>query len=98
MHQLHTIDLRIGRHFRVFATPVPIHRLRKPMEDLTELVEGDGRRSPHLHPGEFVLGTPSSGSPSPDDGWKAGRQELARALGLPHPQHRGFVDAGLAGN
>jgi dCTP deaminase len=95
-----SIDLRIGRHFRVFAnTRYPYIDVRKPMEDLTELVEVTGDEPFILHPGEFVLGTTLERVAIPDDlvGRLEGKSSLGR-LGLLIHSTAGFVDAGFAGN
>lgn len=95
-----SIDLRIGRHFRVFAnTRYPYIDVRKPMEDLTELVEVTGDEPFILHPGEFVLGTTLERVAIPDYlvGRLEGKSSLGR-LGLLIHSTAGFVDAGFAGN
>lgn len=95
-----SIDLRIGRHFRIFAnTRYPYIDVRKPMEDLTELVEVTGEEPFILHPGEFVLGTTLERVAIPDDlvGRLEGKSSLGR-LGLLIHSTAGFVDAGFAGN
>jgi len=95
-----SIDLRIGRHFRIFAnTRYPYIDVRKPMEGLTELVEVTGEDPFILHPGEFVLGTTLERVAIPDDlvGRLEGKSSLGR-LGLLIHSTAGFVDAGFAGN
>jgi dCTP deaminase len=95
-----SIDLRIGRHFRIFAnTRYPFIDVRKPMEGLTELVEVTGEEPFILHPGEFVLGTTLERVAIPDDlvGRLEGKSSLGR-LGLLIHSTAGFVDAGFAGN
>ena len=95
-----SIDLRIGRHFRIFAnTRYPYIDVRKPMEGLTELVEVTGDEPFILHPGEFVLGTTLERVAIPDDlvGRLEGKSSLGR-LGLLIHSTAGFVDAGFAGN
>ncbi|CAN5315499.1 hypothetical protein BH18ACT5_BH18ACT5_15930 [soil metagenome] len=63
-----SIDLHVGRQFRVFAnTRYPYIDVRKPMEDLTELVEAINDEPFILHPGEFVLGTTLEKVEIPDD-------------------------------
>ncbi len=52
-----SVDMRVDRRFRVFHNSRhPYIDVRKPMEDLTELVEVTGDEPFVLHPGEFVLG------------------------------------------
>jgi dCTP deaminase len=95
-----SIDLRIGRHFRVFAnTRYPYIDVKKPMEDLTELVEVVGDEAFILHPGEFVLGTTLERVEIPNDlvGRLEGKSSLGR-LGLLIHSTAGFVDAGFRGN
>jgi len=95
-----SIDLRIGRHFRVFAnTRYPYIDVKQPMEDLTELVEITGDEPFILHPGEFVLGTTMERVAIPDDlvGRLEGKSSLGR-LGLLIHSTAGFVDAGFRGN
>jgi dCTP deaminase len=95
-----SIDLRIGRHFRIFAnTRYPYIDVRKPMEGLTELVEVTGDEPFILHPGEFVLGTTLERVAIPDDlvGRLEGKSSLGR-LGLLIHSTAGFVDAGFSGN
>jgi dCTP deaminase len=53
-----SIDLRVGKEFRVFANHrYPHIDVRQPLENLTELVEASEDEPFILHPGEFVLGT-----------------------------------------
>src|SRR5205085_5223216 len=52
-----SVDVRVDRKFRVFHNArYPYIDVRKPMDDLTELVEIDDEGPFVLHPGEFVLG------------------------------------------
>src|SRR4029450_5696678 len=52
-----SVDMRVDRTFRVFNNSrYPYIDVRKPMEDLTELVSVEGDDPFILHPGEFVLG------------------------------------------
>jgi len=95
-----SIDLRLGRHFRVFAnTRYPYIDVKKPMDDLTELVEVAGDEPFILHPGEFVLGTTMERVAIPGDlvGRLEGKSSLGR-LGLLIHSTAGFVDAGFRGN
>jgi deoxycytidine triphosphate deaminase/intein/homing endonuclease len=53
-----SVDLRVGDKFRVFANHrYPHIDVRKPLDNLTELVEATEDEPFILHPGEFVLGT-----------------------------------------
>jgi dCTP deaminase len=95
-----SIDLHVGRHFRVFAnTRYPYIDVRKPMEDLTELVEAIGDEPFILHPGEFVLGTTVERVTIPDYlvGRLEGKSSLGR-LGLLIHSTAGFVDPGFRGH
>ncbi|MEX1164632.1 MAG: dCTP deaminase [Nitriliruptor sp.] len=79
-----SIDLRIGAEFRVFANNRhPYIDVRKPMDDLTDLVVVDDDAPFILHPGEFVLGTTFEKVTIPDDmvARLEGKSSLAR-LGL----------------
>src|SRR5918998_6555398 len=63
-----SIDLRVGRQFRVFANSRhPYIDVRQPMDDLTELVEASEDEPFILHPGEFVLATTFERVVLPDD-------------------------------
>src|SRR5918995_710996 len=53
-----SVDVRVDRFFRVFNNARhPFIDVKKPMEDLTELVEVKDSAPFILHPGEFVLGS-----------------------------------------
>ncbi|MGH8927717.1 MAG: dCTP deaminase [Acidimicrobiia bacterium] len=95
-----SIDLRIGHQFRIFAnTRYPYIDVRKPMEDLTELVKVTGDEPFILHPGEFVLGTTLERVEIPNDlvARLEGKSSLGR-LGLLIHSTAGFVDAGFRGH
>jgi dCTP deaminase len=99
MVQPASIDLRLGRSFRVFHN----HRigaidLADPPRNLTEhvaIAEGD---SFVIHPGEFVLGVTEEHVELPDDlvARIEGKSSLGR-LGLIVHATAGFVDPGFAG-
>jgi len=94
-----SIDLRVGTHFRVFANNrYPYIDVRKPMEDLTEMVEANESEPFILHPGEFVLGSTLERVELPDDivGRLEGKSSLGR-LGLLIHSTAGFVDPGFRG-
>ncbi len=79
-----SIDLRVGRQFRVFANNrYPYIDVRRPMDDLTELVEAFEDEPFILHPGEFVLASTLERVTLPDDvvGRLEGKSSLGR-LGL----------------
>jgi len=95
-----SIDVRVDRKFRVFHNARhPYIDVRKPMEDLTELVEIVGDEPFILHPGEFVLGQTLERVTLPDDlvARLEGKSSLGR-LGLLIHSTAGFVDSGFSGN
>ena len=95
-----SVDLTVDRKFRVFHNARhPYIDVRKPMEDLTELVEIEGEGPFILHPGEFVLGQTLEKVSLPDDlvARLEGKSSLGR-LGLLIHSTAGFVDSGFSGN
>ena len=95
-----SVDLRLGNRIRVFNNT---HRyslvdLRKPSEDLTDLVTLEPDRPFILHPHEFVLGITHERIRLPDDlvGRLEGKSSLGR-LGLLIHSTAGFVDPGWNG-
>jgi dCTP deaminase len=100
MVQPSSVDVRVDRRFRVFHNArYPFIDVRRPMEDLTELVEVDPEEPFILHPGEFVLGQTLERVSLPDDlvARLEGKSSLGR-LGLLIHSTAGFVDAGFEGN
>ena len=94
-----SIDVRVDRKFRVFHNArYPYIDVRRPMDDLTELVEVSGGEPFILHPGEFVLGQTLEHVQLPDDlvGRLEGKSSLGR-LGLLIHSTAGFVDSGFSG-
>ncbi len=94
-----SVDVRVDRRFRVFHNARhPYIDVRRPMEDLTELVETNGDEPFILHPGEFVLGQTLERVTLPDDlvARLEGKSSLGR-LGLLIHSTAGFVDAGFSG-
>ncbi|MBI4728548.1 MAG: dCTP deaminase [Acidobacteria bacterium] len=94
-----SIDLHCDSQFRVFANSrAPYIDVRKPMEDLTELVEVSPDEPFILHPGEFVLGSTLEKVTLPVDlvARLEGKSSLGR-LGLLIHSTAGFVDAGWSG-
>lgn len=94
-----SIDLRVGRQFRVFANNRhPYIDVKERMDDLTELVDVPDDEPFILHPGEFVLGSTLERVALPDDvvGRLEGKSSLGR-LGLLIHSTAGFVDAGWSG-
>jgi dCTP deaminase len=95
-----SVDMRVDRTFRVFNNSrYPFIDVRKPMEDLTELVTVEDGEPFVLHPGEFVLGQTLERVELPDDlvARLEGKSSLGR-LGLVIHSTAGFVDPGFAGN
>ena len=95
-----SIDVRVDSRFRVFHNArYPYIDVRKPMEELTELVEVHGDEPFILHPGEFVLGQTLEKVTLPDDlvARLEGKSSLGR-LGLLIHSTAGFIDAGFEGN
>jgi dCTP deaminase len=100
MVQPSSVDVRVDRTFRVFHNArYPYIDVRRPMEDLTELVTVDPEEPFILHPGEFVLGQTLERVSLPDDlvARLEGKSSLGR-LGLLIHSTAGFVDAGFEGN
>ena len=94
-----SVDVRVDRKFRVFHNARhPYIDVRKPMEDLTELVQVVDDEPFILHPGEFVLGQTLERLSLPDDlvARLEGKSSLGR-LGLLIHSTAGFVDAGFSG-
>jgi dCTP deaminase len=95
-----SVDVRVDRRFRVFHNArYPYIDVRRPMDDLTELVEVTGDEPFILHPGEFVLGQTLERVTLPDDlvARLEGKSSLGR-LGLLIHSTAGFVDSGFSGN
>lgn len=91
-----SLDLRVGNAFRVFANHRhPIIDVRRPIPDLTELVEVDpsGEEAFILHPGEFVLGTTHERIGLGDD-LVARIEGKALAVNTPVPTPRGWRTMG----
>ena len=100
MVQPSSVDVRVDCRFRVFHNARhPFIDVRKPMDDLTELVEVANSEPFILHPGEFVLGQSLERVRLPDDlvARLEGKSSLGR-LGLLIHSTAGFVDAGFEGN
>ncbi len=94
-----SVDVRVDRYFRVFRNNrYPHIDVKRPQEDLTELVEiGDDPFI--LHPGEFVLGSTLERIRLPDDlvARLEGKSSLGR-LGLLIHSTAGFIDPGWDGH
>jgi dCTP deaminase len=96
-----SVDVRVDRYFRVFHNArYPFIDVKKPQDDLTELVEVDEDKRPFiLHPGEFVLGSTLERIRLPDDlvARLEGKSSLGR-LGLLIHSTAGFIDPGWDGH
>jgi dCTP deaminase len=95
-----SVDLHVDRFFRTFHNARhPYIDVKKPMEDLTELVEVADDEAFILHPGEFVLGSTSEYVKLPDDlvARLEGKSSLGR-LGLLIHSTAGYVDPGFQGH
>jgi dCTP deaminase len=99
MVQPASVDLRLGRSFRVFHN----HRiaaidLREPPENLTEQVVAKDDEPFVIHPGEFCLGRTEEWVELPDDivARIEGKSSLGR-LGLIVHATAGFCDPGWKG-
>lgn len=94
-----SIDIRLGRYFRVFQSHTRTHiDPARPMPDLTTLVQVD-HEGLVLHPGEFVLGaTVECVTLGADLAARLeGKSSLGR-LGLLVHSTAGFVDPGFSGH
>jgi dCTP deaminase len=94
-----SVDLHVDSQFRVFANSrYPYIDVRKPMPDLTELVQVREDEPFILHPGEFVLGSTLERVRIPDDtvARLEGKSSLGR-LGLLIHSTAGYVDPGWDG-
>jgi dCTP deaminase len=95
-----SVDVRVDRYFRVFRNSrYPYIDVKKPMEELTELVEARDEDPFILHPGEFVLGSTLERIALPDDlvARLEGKSSLGR-LGLLIHSTAGFIDPGWDGH
>ena len=95
-----SVDLHLDRSFRVFRNNrYPYIDVRKPMDDLTELIEVTDDEPFVLHPGEFVLGQTLETITLPNDivARLEGKSSLGR-LGLLIHSTAGFVDPSWKGN
>src|SRR6476661_1692410 len=95
-----SVDMRVDRSFRVFNNSrYTFINVRKPMENLTELVTVEDDEPFVVHSGEFVLGQTLERVRLPDDlvARLEGKSSLGR-LGLLIHSTAGFVDAGFEGN
>ncbi len=94
-----SVDLRLGRHFRVFEHSRYTHiDVRAPQPDLTQSVTVAEDEPFVLHPGEFALGTTLERVGLPNDlvGRLEGKSSLGR-LGLIIHSTAGYIDPGFSG-
>jgi dCTP deaminase len=94
-----SVDLHVDAVFRVFHNArYPYIDVRKPMEDLTEVVQVKDGEAFILHPGEFVLGATKERIRLPEDlvARLEGKSSLGR-LGLLIHSTAGYVDPGWDG-
>ncbi len=94
-----SLDLRLGRQFRVFKNSrIPYIDVKKEYPDLTELVEIEGDTPFVLHPGEFALAVTYERVRLPNYivGRLEGKSSLGR-LGLLVHSTAGYVDPGWDG-
>jgi dCTP deaminase len=95
-----SVDLHADGLFRIFTNHrYPIIDVKKPMEDLTSLVEVKNGDPFILHPGEFVLGSTAEYIRLPNDlvARLEGKSSLGR-LGLLIHSTAGFIDSGFQGH
>ncbi len=94
-----SVDVRVSSQFRVFHNNrQPYIDVRRPLEDLTDLVVMSGDEPFILHPGEFVLGSTLERVAIPDDlvARLEGKSSLGR-LGLLIHSTAGYIDPGWDG-
>jgi dCTP deaminase len=94
-----SVDLRLGREFRVFRNfRLPYIDVKQEMANLTEVEKIDDVIPFILHPGEFVLAVTLEHVEIPDNlvGRLDGKSSLGR-LGLIVHSTAGFVDPGFKG-
>jgi dCTP deaminase len=94
-----SVDLHVDRTFRTFHNArYPFIDVKKPMPELTGIVEVESETPFILHPGEFVLGSTLERVAIPDDlvARLEGKSSLGR-LGLLIHSTAGYVDPGWDG-
>ncbi|WP_327279560.1 dCTP deaminase [Streptomyces sp. NBC_01205] len=100
MLQPSSIDVRLGRYFRVFENHrSPYIDPAVEQSDLTRLVQPVGDEAFVLHPREFVLASTLETVTLPDDlaSRLEGKSSLGR-LGLVTHSTAGFIDPGFSGH
>jgi dCTP deaminase len=94
-----SVDVRVSSDFRVFHNNrQPFIDVRRPLEDLTDVVTMNGDEPFILHPGEFVLGSTLERVGIPNDlvARLEGKSSLGR-LGLLIHSTAGYIDPGWDG-
>ena len=94
-----SVDIRVSSQFRVFHNNrQPYIDVRRPLEDLTDVVVMSDDEPFILHPGEFVLGSTLERVAIPDDlvARLEGKSSLGR-LGLLIHSTAGYIDPGWDG-
>lgn len=94
-----SVDVRVSEHFRVFHNNrQPFIDVRRPSQELTDVVTVAGDEPFILHPGEFVLGSTLERVRLPDDlvARLEGKSSLGR-LGLLIHSTAGYIDPGWDG-
>ena len=95
-----SVDLHVDRFFRTFHNArYPYIDVKRPMDDLTEVIEVKEEEAFILHPGEFVLGSTLEYVTLPNDlvARLEGKSSLGR-LGLLIHSTAGYVDPGFEGH
>jgi dCTP deaminase len=95
-----SVDLHVDRLFRTFHNHRhPFIDVKRPMDNLTELIEVEEDEAFILHPGEFVLGSTQEYVKLPSDlvAKLEGKSSLGR-LGLLIHSTAGLVDPGFEGH
>jgi dCTP deaminase len=94
-----SVDLHVDSVFRTFHNArYPYIDVKRPMDDLTEVIDVPGGEAFILHPGEFVLGSTLERIVLPEDlvARLEGKSSLGR-LGLLIHSTAGYVDPGWDG-
>jgi dCTP deaminase len=94
-----SVDVRVSPEFRVFQNNrQPFIDVRRPSQDLTDVVQMSNDEPFILHPGEFVLGSTLERVAIPDDlvARLEGKSSLGR-LGLLIHSTAGYIDPGWDG-
>ncbi|HEX6510796.1 MAG TPA: dCTP deaminase [Chloroflexota bacterium] len=100
-HQIQpsSVDLRLGHRFRRFRRAnLPFIDIKKPVQELMEVLEIPPGEHVIVRPREFMLGTTVESVSVPDDlvGRLEGRSSLGR-LGIIIHSTAGYIDPGFSG-